>query len=145
MTSVPSGGAAPEEAPYAKLQKPGTLVRHSPWAPGVTPVTENFTLVSPASGRGCTMPLPALPGQICADTAALAAGDALRAAASCAAVVVSAPLPLVASDTMTSTLNDPVAVTVTDSGALGKPGFANCRRESKGGRPNAGITCWRTT
>src|SRR5687768_10168269 len=75
------------------------------------------------------MPAPGLPGHVCALSNGPTAGFAFSAAATCAAVLDSAPVDVVASETMTSLpprgLPD---VTVTLSGALATPGSRNCTR-----------------
>ena len=70
--------------------------------------------------RTGTTPAPALPRYVVAVTSAAAAGLALIAATTCAAVLVSAPVSLVARLTTMS-----LPVTATLSGELFAPGFLN--------------------
>src|SRR5687768_15120443 len=99
---------------------PGTLVKHR--KTGALP-TEVTIVDSGASGRGCTVPVPARPSQTAADTRALLAGFALIAAATSAAVLDAAPVVSVARDTTMST-----PLTLTESGALAAAGWMNCTR-----------------
>ena len=77
--------------------------------------SSRFTLA-----RTGTTPAPVLPRYVVALTSAAAAGLALIAATTCAAVLVSAPVSLVARLTTMS-----LPVTATLSGALATPGFLN--------------------
>ena len=70
--------------------------------------------------RGSTTPSPAFPRYVTATSFAFASGLALIAATTCAAVLVSAPVPSVASRTSRS-----LPVTCTDSGASSWPGWMN--------------------
>src|SRR5690348_2467349 len=70
--------------------------------------------------RGCATPAPALPRYVSATASALAAGLALIACTTCAAVLESAPVAFVARLTTMS-----LPVTLTDKGELGAPGLRN--------------------
>src|SRR5438105_4091637 len=93
--------------------------------------------VRAASGRGRTMPVPALPGHVCAATRELADGSALNAATICAAVDDTAPDPLVARPTTMSQAAGPVTDVLMLRGEFGAPGSRNSRRTL--------ATAWRLT
>src|SRR5262245_31708481 len=74
------------------------------------------------------MPAPVFPGHVCAPTSALAAGSALSAAATCAAVDDKAPVGPVDIFTTISKTDGPVDVMLMLSGELATPGSLNRTR-----------------